>query len=44
MEAVLLAMRPTSVNHHMAWETLTHAALGSIGLPPVRKSSRLAMP
>jgi hypothetical protein len=35
MAAVLPGVRPTGVNHHMAWETLTHAGLGSIGLPPV---------
>ena len=37
MAAVLPAIRPTGVNHHMNWETLTHAGMGSIGLPPVRK-------
>ncbi len=37
MAAVLPANRPTGVNHHMAWETLTHAGIGSIGLPPVKK-------
>ena len=37
MAAVLSGNRPTGVNHHMAWETLTHAGIGSIGLPPVRK-------
>ncbi len=36
MAAVLPAIRPTGVNHHMNWETLTHAGMGSIGLPPVR--------
>lgn len=35
--AVLPGNRPTGVNHHMAWETLTHAGIGSIGLPPVKK-------
>ena len=35
MGAVLQAMRPTGVNHMMNWETLTHAGIGSIGLPPV---------
>ena len=37
MAAVLPLIRPTGVNHHMNWETLTHAGMGSIGLPPVRK-------
>ena len=27
--------RPTGVNHHMAWETLTHAEVGRVGLPPI---------
>jgi hypothetical protein len=31
--AVLPANRPTGVNHHMNWETLTHAGMGRIGLP-----------
>ena len=30
--AVLPTNRPTGVNHHMNWETLTHAAIGKIGL------------
>jgi Alginate lyase len=37
MAAVLAGNRPTGVNHHMNWETLTHAGMGSIGLPPVKK-------
>jgi len=37
MGAVIPTNRPTGVNHHMAWETLTHAGMGSIGLPPVKK-------
>jgi hypothetical protein len=37
MAAVLPTNRPTGVNHHMAWETLTHAGMGAIGLPPVKK-------
>ena len=37
MAAVLPTNRPTGVNHHMAWETLTHAGMGGIGLPPVKK-------
>jgi hypothetical protein len=39
MAAVLLTIRPTGVNHHMAWETLTHAGMGGIGLPPLSASS-----
>ena len=35
MSAVLAKIRPTGVNHHMAWETLTHAEVGSVGLPPI---------
>jgi len=35
MAAVLPRIRPTGVNHQMAWETLTHAEVGSVGLPPV---------
>jgi hypothetical protein len=37
MAAVLPGNRPTGVNHHMAWETLTHAGMGAIGLPPVKR-------
>ena len=37
MAAVLPTIRPTGVNHHMNWETLTHAGMGSIGLPEVKK-------
>jgi hypothetical protein len=33
--AVLPTNRPTGVNHHMVWETLTHAGVGDVGLPPV---------
>jgi hypothetical protein len=36
MAAVLPTNRPTGVNHHMAWETLTHAEVGAIGLPPIQ--------
>jgi hypothetical protein len=32
MSAVLPAIGPTGVNHHIAWETLTHATMRSIGL------------
>jgi hypothetical protein len=35
MAAVLERIRPTGVNHQMAWETLTHAGVGDIGLPPL---------
>ncbi|HJZ97922.1 MAG TPA: alginate lyase family protein [Candidatus Solibacter sp.] len=37
MSAVLPGNRPTGVNHHMNWETLTHAGMGAIGLPQVKK-------
>jgi hypothetical protein len=30
--AVIPTNRPTGVNHHMTWETLTHAGMGSIGI------------
>ncbi len=33
--AVLPSNRPTGVNHHMAWETLTHGDVGNVGLPPI---------
>ena len=33
--AFLPTNRPTGQNHQMAWETLTHAEVGAIGLPPV---------
>jgi hypothetical protein len=32
MAAVIIKNRPTGVNHHMAWETLTHADVGTVGL------------
>ena len=35
MAAVLPTNRPTGVNHHMVWETLTHAEVGAVGLPPL---------
>jgi Alginate lyase len=35
LAAVLPTIRPTGVNHQMAWETLTHAEMGAVGLPPV---------
>ncbi len=37
MAAVLPANRPTGVNHHMPWETLTHAEIGAVGLPPLAR-------
>ena len=37
MEAVIRGNRPTGVNHHMNWETLTHGSMGGIGLPAVKK-------
>ncbi len=37
MAAVIPTNRPTGVNHHMNWETLTHAGMGAVGLPPVRQ-------
>jgi hypothetical protein len=36
MAAVLPTIRPTGVNHHMVWETLTHAEVGAVGLPPLK--------
>ncbi len=38
--AVLPTNRPTGVNHHMVWETLTHAEVGAVGLPPVAGSGK----
>jgi hypothetical protein len=38
MAAVLPTNRPTGVNHHMNWETLTHAGIGPVGLPAVKPS------
>jgi hypothetical protein len=37
MAAVIPGNRPTGVNHHMDWETLTHGDMGAIGLPPLKK-------
>ncbi|WEK20242.1 MAG: DUF1080 domain-containing protein [Candidatus Pedobacter colombiensis] len=37
MKAVLPTNRPTRGDHHMLWETLTHADMGGIGLGPVKK-------
>ena len=30
-QMVIQAIRPTAVDHHMAWETLTHGGIGSAG-------------
>jgi len=35
--AVLPTNRPTGVKQHMVWETLTHAGVGGIGLPPIER-------
>jgi hypothetical protein len=32
-QAVIGKVRPTATNHHMVFETLTHAEVGSVGLP-----------
>jgi len=37
MAPVIAGNRPTGVNHHMNWETLTHGDMASIGLPPLKK-------
>jgi alginate lyase len=37
MAAVITGNRPTGVNHHMNWETLTHGDIGKIGLPPIKQ-------
>jgi hypothetical protein len=39
MSAVIPQVRPTGINHEIAWETLTHAGTGSIGLPPLKGSA-----
>ncbi len=39
MAPVILGNRPTGVNHYMNWETLTHAGMASIGLPPVQRTA-----
>jgi hypothetical protein len=31
--ALVTRIRPTGVDHHMDWETLTHAELGNVGIP-----------
>jgi hypothetical protein len=40
MAAVLPTNRPTGVNHHMAWETLTHGDVGAVGLPPITTAQK----
>jgi hypothetical protein len=40
MAAVLPTNRPTGVNHHMAWETLTHGEVGAVGLPPIETAQK----
>jgi hypothetical protein len=37
MAAVIARNRPTGVDHHMAWETLTHAEVGDAGLLPLAR-------
>ncbi|WP_148233527.1 family 16 glycoside hydrolase [Pseudopedobacter saltans] len=37
MKAVIPKNRPTGVDHHMVWETLTHGEIGNIGLPTIMK-------
>jgi hypothetical protein len=32
-QQLITKIRPTGENHHMEWETLTHAEVGSIGIP-----------
>jgi hypothetical protein len=34
---LLQSIRPTDATHHMAWETLTHAEIGAVGLPQARE-------
>jgi hypothetical protein len=34
---VIAGNRPTGVNHHMNWETLTHREMGSAGLTPAEE-------
>jgi hypothetical protein len=40
MGAVLTRIRPTGWNHQMAWETLTHAQVGAVGLPPLEPAEK----
>jgi hypothetical protein len=30
---VIMKIRPTGTDHHIDWETLTHAQVGDVGLP-----------
>lgn len=32
-DALIQVIRPTGTDHHMDWETLTHAEVGAVGLP-----------
>jgi hypothetical protein len=32
VKQLVLANRPTAINHHMDWETLSHADVGSVGI------------
>jgi hypothetical protein len=41
-QAFLPTNRPTGWNHQMAWETLTHAQVGDVGLPPVAAAAAAA--
>jgi hypothetical protein len=34
-QVILTRVRPTRADHHMVWETLTHAEIGHKGLPPI---------
>jgi hypothetical protein len=38
--AFLPTNRPTGHDHQMAWETLTHAKVGAVGLPPLAGGQR----
>ena len=37
MAAALPYARPSAGNHHVIWETLTHAEMGAVGLPALAK-------
>jgi hypothetical protein len=37
MSKVIPTNRPTGVNHHMAWETLTHGDMGAVGVPRLKQ-------
>ena len=37
---VIPTNRPTEVDHHMVWETLTHGGMGNIGLPGILKEEK----